>query len=75
MVFLSVGVIDSGHFKGKADINGVDADGETALLISLLNMHFDFASALVAAGSNARLLGARVAANKITCAIAIGEGS
>jgi cobalt-precorrin 5A hydrolase len=33
------------------------------------------ASALVAAGSNARLLGARVAANKITCAIAIGEGS
>ena len=33
------------------------------------------ASALVAAGSNARLLGARVAANRITCAIAIGEGS
>src|SRR5665213_3419015 len=33
------------------------------------------ASALVAAGRNARLLGARVAANKITCAIAIGEGS
>ena len=33
------------------------------------------ASALVAAGSNARLLGARVAANKVTCAIAIGEGS
>jgi cobalt-precorrin 5A hydrolase len=33
------------------------------------------ASALVAAGSNARLLGARVSANKITCAIAIGEGS
>ena len=33
------------------------------------------ASALVAAGLNARLLGARVAANRITCAIAIGEGS
>jgi cobalt-precorrin 5A hydrolase len=33
------------------------------------------ASALVAAGPNARLLGARVAANKVTCAIAIGEGS
>jgi cobalt-precorrin 5A hydrolase len=33
------------------------------------------ASALVAAGLNARLLGARVAANKVTCAIAVGEGS
>lgn len=33
------------------------------------------ASALVAAGPNARLLGARVAANKVTCAIAIGEGA
>jgi cobalt-precorrin 5A hydrolase len=33
------------------------------------------ASALVAAGANARLLGARVAANRVTCAIAIGEGS
>ncbi len=33
------------------------------------------ASALLAAGSNARLLGARVAANRVTCAIAIGEGS
>ncbi len=32
------------------------------------------ASALVAAGRNARLLGARVAANKVTCAIAISEG-
>lgn len=31
------------------------------------------ASALVAAGRNARLLGARVAANKVTCAIAISE--
>jgi cobalt-precorrin 5A hydrolase len=33
------------------------------------------ASALVAAGPNARLLGARIAANKVTCAIAVGEGS
>jgi cobalt-precorrin 5A hydrolase len=33
------------------------------------------ASALIAAGPNARLLGARVAANRVTCAIAIGEGS
>jgi cobalt-precorrin 5A hydrolase len=33
------------------------------------------ASALVAAGHNARLLGARMAADKATCAIAIGEGS
>jgi cobalt-precorrin 5A hydrolase len=33
------------------------------------------ASALVAAGHNARLLGARVAAANATCAIAIGEGS
>ena len=33
------------------------------------------ASALVAAGPNARLLGARVAANRVTCAIAVGEGS
>jgi len=33
------------------------------------------ASALVAAGHNARLFGARVAADKVTCAIAIGEGS
>jgi len=33
------------------------------------------ASALVVAGDNARLLGARVAANKVTCAIAISEGS
>jgi cobalt-precorrin 5A hydrolase len=33
------------------------------------------AAALVAAGRNARLLGPRVATDKITCAIAIGEGS
>jgi cobalt-precorrin 5A hydrolase len=33
------------------------------------------ASALVAAGRNARLLGGRVAANRVTCAIAISEAS
>jgi cobalt-precorrin 5A hydrolase len=33
------------------------------------------ASALVAAGRNARLLGPRIAAAKVTCAIAVGEGS
>jgi cobalt-precorrin 5A hydrolase len=33
------------------------------------------ASALVAAGPSARLLGARVAADNVTCAIAISEGS
>jgi cobalt-precorrin 5A hydrolase len=33
------------------------------------------AAALVAAGRNARLLGPRVATDKVTCAIAIGEGS
>jgi cobalt-precorrin 5A hydrolase len=33
------------------------------------------ASALVGAGRNARLLGARVATDKVTCAIAISEGS
>jgi cobalt-precorrin 5A hydrolase len=33
------------------------------------------ASALVAAGRNAKLLGPRVATDKATCAIAIGEGS
>jgi cobalt-precorrin 5A hydrolase len=33
------------------------------------------ASALVAGGRNARLLGARLAAEKVTCAIAISEGS
>jgi cobalt-precorrin 5A hydrolase len=31
------------------------------------------ASALVAAGHNARLLGARIAADRVTCAIATGE--
>jgi cobalt-precorrin 5A hydrolase len=32
------------------------------------------ASALVAAGRNARLLGGRVAAARATCAIAVGDG-
>ena len=38
--------------KGHADINLADPDGETALLISLINMHFDFAAALVNAGAD-----------------------
>jgi cobalt-precorrin 5A hydrolase len=33
------------------------------------------AAALVGAGRNARLLGARLAAGRVTCAIALGEGS
>jgi cobalt-precorrin 5A hydrolase len=33
------------------------------------------ASALVAAGRNARLLGARIATDNVTCAIAIGDDS
>jgi cobalt-precorrin 5A hydrolase len=33
------------------------------------------AAALVGAGGNARLLGARIAAGRITCAIAEGEGA
>ncbi|HTY50614.1 MAG TPA: ankyrin repeat domain-containing protein [Steroidobacteraceae bacterium] len=37
---------------GRADINEPDADGETALLISLLNMHFDFAAYMVQAGAD-----------------------
>jgi ankyrin repeat protein len=38
--------------KGHADINLQDPDGETALLISLLNMHFDFAASMVSAGAD-----------------------
>jgi ankyrin repeat protein len=38
--------------KGHADINLADPDGETPLLLSLINMHFDFASYLVAAGAD-----------------------
>jgi uncharacterized protein len=38
--------------KGHADINLPDPDGETALLLSLINMHFDFASYLISAGAD-----------------------
>jgi ankyrin repeat protein len=38
--------------KGHADINLPDPDGETALLLSIINMHFDFASYLIAAGAD-----------------------
>jgi ankyrin repeat protein len=38
--------------KGHADINLPDPDGETALLISVINMHFDFAAYLVSAGAD-----------------------
>jgi len=38
--------------KGHADINLPDPDGETALLLSLINMHFDFAGYLVGAGAD-----------------------
>ncbi len=38
--------------KGHADINLPDPDGETALLLSIINMHFDFASYLISAGAD-----------------------
>ncbi|HTC53297.1 MAG TPA: ankyrin repeat domain-containing protein [Steroidobacteraceae bacterium] len=38
--------------KGHADINLPDPDGETALLLSIINMHFNFASYLIAAGAD-----------------------
>ncbi|HEY1898775.1 MAG TPA: ankyrin repeat domain-containing protein [Steroidobacteraceae bacterium] len=38
--------------KGHADINLADPDGETPLLLSLINMHFDFAAYLIAAGAD-----------------------
>jgi ankyrin repeat protein len=38
--------------KGHADINLQDPDGETPLLISLINMHFDFAAYLISAGAD-----------------------
>jgi len=38
--------------KGHADINLQDPDGETALLLSLINMHFDYAAYLVQAGAD-----------------------
>lgn len=43
--------------KGHADINLPDPDGETALLLSIINMHFDFASYLIAAGAERQPLG------------------
>ncbi len=38
--------------KGHADINLPDPDGETALLLAIINMHFDFASYLIGAGAD-----------------------
>jgi uncharacterized protein len=38
--------------KAHANINLPDPDGETALLLSIINMHFDFASYLIAAGAD-----------------------
>ena len=38
--------------KGHADINLPDPDGETALLLAIINMHFDFASYLISAGAD-----------------------
>ncbi|HEX3838631.1 MAG TPA: ankyrin repeat domain-containing protein [Steroidobacteraceae bacterium] len=38
--------------KGHADINLPDPDGESALLLSIINMHFDFASYLISAGAD-----------------------
>jgi uncharacterized protein len=38
--------------KGHADINLPDPDGETPLLLSIINTHFDFASYLVGAGAD-----------------------
>src|SRR5580704_7397042 len=49
-----IGCIDCAKalLKGHADINLPDPDGETALLLSIINMHFDFASYLIAAGAD-----------------------
>ncbi|HTY93784.1 MAG TPA: ankyrin repeat domain-containing protein [Steroidobacteraceae bacterium] len=38
--------------KAHADINLPDPDGETALLLSIINMHFDFAAYLIGAGAD-----------------------
>jgi ankyrin repeat protein len=38
--------------KAHADINLADPDGETPLLLSIINMHFDFASDLIGAGAD-----------------------
>ncbi|HEY4339418.1 MAG TPA: ankyrin repeat domain-containing protein [Steroidobacteraceae bacterium] len=49
-----VGCIDCAKalLKGHADINLADPDGETPLLLSIINMHFDFASYLIGAGAD-----------------------
>jgi ankyrin repeat protein len=49
-----IGCIDCAKalLKGHADINLPDPDGETALLLSIINMHFDFASYLISAGAD-----------------------
>src|SRR5580700_146281 len=49
-----IGCIDCAKMllKGHADINLPDPDGETALLLAIINMHFDFASYLIAAGAD-----------------------
>ncbi len=38
--------------KAHADINLPDPDGETPLLLSIINMHFNFASYLIGAGAD-----------------------
>ncbi|HEY6457576.1 MAG TPA: ankyrin repeat domain-containing protein [Steroidobacteraceae bacterium] len=49
-----IGCIDCAKvlLKAHADINLPDPDGETALLLSIINMHFDFASYLITAGAD-----------------------
>jgi len=49
-----VGCIDCAKelLKGHADINLADPDGETPLLLSLINMHFNFAAWLISAGAD-----------------------
>src|SRR5580700_1286123 len=49
-----IGCIDCAKalLKGHADINLPDPDGETPLLLSIINMHFDFASYLISAGAD-----------------------
>jgi ankyrin repeat protein len=49
-----IGCIDCAKalLKGHADINLADPDQETPLLLAIINMHFDFASYLIAAGAD-----------------------
>ncbi len=49
-----IGCIDCAKalLKAHADVNLPDPDGETALLLSIINMHFDFASYLITAGAD-----------------------